>query len=163
MTGESGEGNLKKKVSGNLLDLQNSKKDKKSGPRRGLRRGLGGYLPQIGGHLGPEDGEGVVGVHEDVDEGVDEREEGVGAARHELEADPDETGHQRVVDDVQRRHLRRLLAQDEEDGVGELDELGEEEEPAHEQLAQLGPVRLPAVVDRLAAPGVEAEVQQQHA
>ena len=57
----------------------------------------------------------VVEVHDDVDEGVEEGEEGRVAARCELEAHPDGEGHDAVVDHMQRRHVLVLLSQNEKE------------------------------------------------
>lgn len=59
-------------------------------------------------------GEQVVRVHDDVHEGVEQAEEGAVAAGRELDAEPHGHRHAAVVDDVQRGHLARLLAQNEE-------------------------------------------------
>jgi len=58
--------------------------------------------------------EHVVGVHHDVDEGVEQAEEGAVATWGELNAEPDRHGHAAVMDDVQRGNLASLLAQHEE-------------------------------------------------
>ena len=70
-----------------------------------------------------ERGQEVVDVHDDVDEGVEERAEALVAAGHEATGLPGEEGHDAVVDHVQRRHVVVLLAQDEEERVEELSEL----------------------------------------
>lgn len=65
--------------------------------------------------LGAHRRDHVVEVHDDVDESVEEGEEGRVAARGELEAHPDGEGHDAVMDHVERRHVLALLAQDEEE------------------------------------------------
>ena len=71
-------------------------------------------LPEeVGADPGAEGGEAVVGVHEDVDAGVEEAEEGGVAAGEEAVADPAGEGHDGVVDDVEDGHLVELFPEDE--------------------------------------------------
>ncbi len=48
---------------------------------------------------------------------------------HESARLPREEGHDTVVNDVQRRHVIKLLSRQEEEGVEELGELAEEVPP----------------------------------
>ena len=67
-----------------------------------------GVLRSHGGHH-------VVKVHDDVDERVEQTEEGRVAAGRETDAEPDAHRHDAVVDDVQQRDVLVLLAQHEEE------------------------------------------------
>lgn len=60
-------------------------------------------------------GQEVVGVHDDVHEGVEEAEEGRVPAGGELHAEPHRHRHHAVVDHVQGGDVVVLLTQDEED------------------------------------------------
>lgn len=79
--------------------------------------------PQVLLHLGSHGGQHVVGVHEDVHEGVQEAKKGRVATGGELDAPPDGDGHDAVVDHVQRGHLIVPLTHHKEEGVEELGEL----------------------------------------
>lgn len=86
--------------------------------------------PEVALDLGSHRCQHVVGVHDDVDEGVQEAEEGRVTAGSELDAPPDGDGHDAVVDHVQSGHLVVPLAHHEEEGIEELGELGEVVPPA---------------------------------
>lgn len=58
--------------------------------------------PEVLLELGSEGGEQVVRVHHNVDEGVEQSEEGAVATGSELDAEPHGHGHASVVNDVQR-------------------------------------------------------------
>ena len=58
----------------------------------------------------PEPSDEVVGVHDDVDEGVDQAEEGAVTSGQESNPQPDIDRHDRVMIDVQERDLAVLLA-----------------------------------------------------
>lgn len=63
-------------------------------------------------------------------------------------------GHHAVVEHMEEREVGELLLEDEEDGVGEVEELGDVEDPGEVEGPEgLGPV---GVVDRLARPAVGA-------
>jgi hypothetical protein len=59
-------------------------------------------------------GHHVVEVHDDVDEGVEQTEEGRVTAGRETNSEPDAHWHDAVVDDVQQRNVLIFLAQHEE-------------------------------------------------
>lgn len=61
----------------------------------------------------PEPCDEVVGVHDDVDEGVDETEEGPVTSGQESNPHPEVDGHDGVVVDVQQRDLVELLSSHE--------------------------------------------------
>lgn len=99
--------------------------------------------PEVLLHLGSHGGQHVVGVHDNMDEGVQETEEARVATGSELDAPPHRGGHNSVVDDVQGGHLVVPLAHDEEERVKELGELGEEVPPTavgHSQSLRTVPV-----------------------
>lgn len=100
----------------------------------------------------------VIGIHESVDERVHERKPSVAASGRELESQPDGKRHDAVVDHVQAAHMRKLLAQDHEDGIGEFDDLGEEEEPTNEEKSTRRRI-VTRIVHIRASPRVEAEVE----
>lgn len=60
--------------------------------------------------LGSEGREQIVGVHDDVDEGVEEAEEGGVAAGGEFDAEPNRHGHHTVVDYVEGGDVVVLFA-----------------------------------------------------
>lgn len=82
--------------------------------------------PEVLLHVRSEGGEHVVGVHEDVDEGVDDAQESGVSARDEADPDPGADGHHRVVVHVEEGYLPLLLAEDEEHGVEEFYEFADE-------------------------------------
>lgn len=86
--------------------------------------------PEVALHLGSHGGQHVVGVHEDVHEGVQEAKECRVSARCEFDAPPNGDGHDAMMDDVQRGHLIVSLAHHKEECVKELGELGEVVPPA---------------------------------
>lgn len=86
--------------------------------------------PQILLHFGSHGGQHIVGVHQNVDECVEEAEERAMAAGRELHSPPHRGWHQSMVDDVQRGDLVVPFAHHKENGVQELGEFGEEVPPA---------------------------------
>ena len=90
-----------------------------------LQRGEVLLPPDVLLVAGSQGGHHVIEVHDDVDEGVEQSEEGRVTAGAEADADPDAERHDAVVDDVQQRNVLVFLAQDEEERVEELGELGE--------------------------------------
>jgi len=81
--------------------------------------------PQVLLHLGSEGGEEVVGVHDDVHEGVDPTDEGTMSAGIVLAGAPADHGHDGVVVHMQEGHLAVVLAQHKEDGIQQLGDLGQ--------------------------------------
>lgn len=124
-----------------------------------LERGQVPLPPEVALDAGPESGEAVVGVHDDVDEHVGGGQLAVEGKRIELEADVHEAGHDAMVEDVQEADLRVLLAQDEEEGVEELEVPGVEEEVAVTEHQVL----LLDAQGRLAAPELEPAAEGGHA
>jgi len=104
-------------------------------------------------------GHKVVAVHDHMDEGIEQAEEGTVTSWGELDSPPASGWHDGVVDDVQVGDLIVLLAQYEEDGVQELSDLAEEVPPAHVGHGHL--IGIIRVIDRLASqtvlpqPGVD--------
>jgi len=86
--------------------------------------------------LGTEGGHGVVGVHDHVDERVDQRVERAQTAGRELDAPPPGESHEGVVKDVQERDVLVFLPRDEEVRVQELDVLGQPEVEADVQHSE---------------------------
>ncbi|CAN8003633.1 unnamed protein product [Ixodes pacificus] len=68
----------------------------------------------------PERGKKIVRIHDHVHQAVDADADHHLALRTEGESDPAVPHHDAVMDDVERRHLRVLLAEDEKHGVHEL-------------------------------------------
>lgn len=85
--------------------------------------------PQVLLHVRSHGGEHVVRVHEDVDEGVDQSQEGSMATRKVLDANQAADGHQSVMVDVQECDLALVLTQHEEHGVHEFDDFAHVVEP----------------------------------
>lgn len=67
----------------------------------------------------------VVSVHESVDNGVDQWQQGVDCEGEVLDGHPSGEWHEGVVEDVEEGHLRGLLAKGDENGVQEIHELGQ--------------------------------------
>lgn len=65
-----------------------------------------------------------------MDEGVEETEEARVSSRSELDPPPHRGGHNSVMNDMECGHLIVPLAHNEEEGVEELCEFGEEVPPA---------------------------------
>jgi len=72
------------------------------------------FPPEILLHMRPECGQHVVGVHEDVNEGVDDAKESRMTASNELHTDPTADRHHRMMVEMQERDLSIFLAQNEE-------------------------------------------------
>ena len=68
----------------------------------------------------------VIKIHNDVDESVEERAKQSVSARHVLDAQPKEDGHQSVVHHMQRGDLIVFLSQNEENCIEKVDKLGYE-------------------------------------
>lgn len=81
--------------------------------------------PEVLLELGSEGREQVVRVHHDVDECVEQTEEGTVATWSELDAEPHGHGHASVMNDVQRRHLTSFFTHHKEERIEELCELRE--------------------------------------
>lgn len=75
-------------------------------------------------------GHHVVEIHDDVDESVEQTEESRVATRCETDSEPDAHRHNAVMHNVQKRDMFILFAQNEENRVEELGELGEIIPPA---------------------------------
>jgi len=103
--------------------------------------------PEILLVLGTHGGHQIVGVHDDVDEGVEHTEEGAVSSRREFDAPPDGGRHDAVVDHVQIGDLIVLLAQHEEDRVQKLGQLAEKVPPAHLHNDEL--IGIVRVINRL--------------
>lgn len=116
--------------------------------------------PQVLLHLGTDGGEEVVGVHDDVHDGVHADSEDGMAVAAEVQEQPAAEHDQKVVDDVEERDLRVLLAKDEEHGVHEVGDPDEAVPPGQPQDGHVCLCRR-AVVDALAEEVVlTAEVRQ---
>ena len=79
--------------------------------------------PEVGLQGGSTGGQQVVEVHQGVNSGVEERSETTLTSTDEPGSPPTEEGQGAVVDHVQGGEVRKLLLEDEEDGVEEVDEL----------------------------------------
>ena len=79
--------------------------------------------PEVGLQGGAAGRQQVVEVHQGVHTGVQERPKSALAPSNEPGTPPAEEGEGAVVDDVQGGEVGKLLLQDEEDGVEEVDEL----------------------------------------
>ena len=79
--------------------------------------------PEVGLQGGSAGGQQVVEVHQGVNSGVEERSEATLTSTDEPGSPPTEEGQGAVVDHVQGGKVRKLLLEDEEDGVEEVDEL----------------------------------------
>ena len=79
--------------------------------------------PEVGLQGGSAGGQQVVEVHQGVHSGVEERSETTLTSTDEPGSPPTEEGQGAVVDHVQGGKVRKLLLEDEEDGVEEVDEL----------------------------------------
>ena len=79
--------------------------------------------PEVGLQGGSTGGQQVVEVHQGVNSGVEERSETTLTSTDEPGSPPTEEGQGAVVDHVQGGKVRKLLLEDEEDGVEEVDEL----------------------------------------
>lgn len=86
--------------------------------------------PQITLYFGSHCGQHVVGVHEDVHEGVQEPKECRMSTRGEFNAPPDRNGHNTMMNDMQCGYLIVSLAHHKEERIEELGELGEIVPPA---------------------------------
>lgn len=86
--------------------------------------------PEVRPH-GRDGRQTIVRVHEDVDEAVKCGAEVRVAAGDPVHHEPPDVEHAGVVVHVQDRDLVVVLAEDEEEGVHELDELGEVVPPEH--------------------------------
>ena len=84
------------------------------------------FPPEILLYAGPHAGHEVVEVHHHVDAHVEEAHEGGVAAPDPLDPGPGGERHDAVMDHVQCRQVGELLTAQEEEGVDEVDELGEE-------------------------------------
>jgi len=80
--------------------------------------------------LGSHGGDHVIKVHDDVDERVEQAEEGRVTAGSEANAEPHAHRHDTVVHHVQQRDVLLFLAQHEEERIEEFCELGEVVPPA---------------------------------
>ena len=103
--------------------------------------------PQVFLVFGSHGRQQVVGVHDHVDERVQNTEESGVASRCEFDPPPDGRRHDAVVNDVQIGDLIEFLAHDEEDGIQKFGELAEVVPPAQLDDDQL--VRIVRIVDRL--------------
>ena len=79
--------------------------------------------PEVGLQRGAAGRQQVVEVHQGVHPGVQERPETALASSDEPWTPPAEEGQGAVVDDVQGGEVGKLLLEDEEEGVEEVDEL----------------------------------------
>ena len=79
--------------------------------------------PEVGLQGGAAGCQQVVEVHQGVHPGVQERPESALASSDEPWTPPAEEGQGAVVDDVQGGEVGKLLLEDEEEGVEEVDEL----------------------------------------
>ena len=79
--------------------------------------------PEVGLQRGAAGRQQVVEVHQGVHPGVQERPESALASSDEPWTPPAEEGQGAVVDDVQGGEVGKLLLEDEEEGVEEVDEL----------------------------------------
>lgn len=86
--------------------------------------------PQITLYSGSHCGQHVVGVHEDVHEGVQEPKECRMSTRGEFNAPPDRNGHNTMMNNMQCGDLIVSLAHHKEERIEELSELGEIVPPA---------------------------------
>ena len=66
--------------------------------------------PQVLLHLGSESRDEVVGVHDDVDQGVDGASEGLVAARKPAAQRPREDGHDPMMDHLFRDAIKLFMA-----------------------------------------------------
>jgi len=87
--------------------------------------------PKVLLHLGPEGGEEVVEVHDDVDPHVQEPAERRVSPANKSDPPPGCEGHNSVVYNVQRRQMAELLPENEEEAVEVVDVLAEEVPPGH--------------------------------
>jgi len=74
-----------------------------------LQRGEILLPPEVLLHAGPERGQQVVRVHDDVHKGVEQAEESAVATWGELDSKPDAHGHAAMVDHMQCGHMLILL------------------------------------------------------
>ena len=81
--------------------------------------------PEVGLQGGATGCQQVVEVHQRVHARVEEGTEAALPSADEPGPPPAEEGEGAVVDDMQRRKVGKLFLQDEEEGVKEVDELGE--------------------------------------
>ena len=79
--------------------------------------------PEVGLQRGAAGRQKVVEVHQGVHPGVQERPESALASSDEPWTPPAKEGQGAVVDDVQGGEVGKLLLEDEEEGVEEVDEL----------------------------------------
>lgn len=86
--------------------------------------------PQITLYFGSHCGQHIVGVHEDVHEGVQEPKECRVSTWGEFNAPPDRNGHNTMMNDMQCGDLIVSFAHHEEERIEELGELGEIVPPA---------------------------------
>lgn len=75
------------------------------------------FPPKILLHMRPERGQHVVGVHKDVDEGVDDAKESRVTTGKKLHTDPGTNWHQRMMVKMQERDLSIFFAQNKEHRV----------------------------------------------
>ena len=88
------------------------------------------------------------------DPSIEEGSEAPVASADEARPPPGLEGHHAVVEHVEEREVSELLLEDKEDGVGEVEELRDVEDPGEVEGPEgLGPV---GVVDGLARPAVGA-------
>ena len=111
--------------------------------------------PEVLLDRGAEGAQAVVAVHDDVDHQVQVGDEAADWEECELDADPEADRNNSVVEDVEEADVGELLAEDEEDGVEEVEEARDEHQPDDRNGL------LDHRLDRLlAAPAVEAEVEE---
>lgn len=103
-------------------------------------------------------GHQIVEIHDAMHKRVERRRESTLAARHEAEAGEAGQHHDEVMENVEESDLIVLFAQDEEDGVEEIDELRHVEAVAHQDFLEA--VLAGRVVHRLADETVAVEPRQ---
>lgn len=80
--------------------------------------------PQILLNLGAHGRQQIIGIHDDVNEGVDEAQQSAMTTGKVLDANEGAHWHQCVMIQVQKRNLTLLLAQHKEHRVQQLTDLG---------------------------------------